>query len=131
MPLSITSGVLLALGFGAEKLSLVSDAMPVYVVALLCAGAFPARDAFNSLRQFRLDIESLMVLAAIGASVLGAYFEGAFLLFLFSIGHTLEHRIMDRARRAIDSLGQLRPETARRVQRLRHRGGAARTGGAW
>jgi Cd2+/Zn2+-exporting ATPase len=115
MPLSIASGVLLALGFAAEKLSLVGNAMPFYVLALLCAGAFPARDAFNSLRQFRLDIESLMVFAAIGASVLGAYFEGAFLLFLFSIGHTLEHRIMDRARRAIDSLGKLRPETARRV----------------
>ena len=53
-----------------------------------------------------------MVLAAVGAGFLGAWFEGAFLLFLFSIGHAFEHRAMERARRAIEALGKLRPDTA-------------------
>ena len=60
-----------------------------------------------------------MVLAAVGAGLLGAWFEGAFLLFLFSVGHALEHRAMERARRAIEALGRLRPETARVQARRR------------
>ncbi len=46
-----------------------------------------------------------MILAGVGAAVLGAWFEGAFLLFLFTLGHALEHRAMERARRTIESLG--------------------------
>src|SRR6185295_20180224 len=61
----------------------------------------------------RFDIHTLMVLAAIAAASLGAWLEGALLLFLFSLGHSLEHRAMDRARRAIEKLALLRPETAR------------------
>ncbi|HEY0093000.1 MAG TPA: heavy metal translocating P-type ATPase, partial [Archangium sp.] len=63
--------------------------------------------------QLRIDIETMMVVAALGAAVLGAWFEGAFLLFLFSAGHALEHRAMERARRSIESLAELRPELAR------------------
>ena len=53
-----------------------------------------------------------MLLAAIGAAALGKWAEGALLLFLFSIGHALEHYAMGRARRAIESLAELAPETA-------------------
>jgi Cd2+/Zn2+-exporting ATPase len=38
--------------------------------------------------------------------------EGALLLFLFSLGHSLEHFAMGRARRAIEALAKLAPETA-------------------
>jgi Cd2+/Zn2+-exporting ATPase len=44
--------------------------------------------------------------------VLGAWAEGALLLFLFSLGHALEHSAMDRARRAIEALAELAPRTA-------------------
>ena len=81
-------------------------------MSLIAGGLFPARDALQSLRLARFDIETLMVLAAVGAGFLGAWFEGAFLLFLFSIGHAFEHRAMERARRAIEALGKLRPDTA-------------------
>lgn len=39
--------------------------------------------------------------------------EGAFLLFLFAIGHAFEHRAMNQARKAIEALGKLRPAEAR------------------
>jgi Cd2+/Zn2+-exporting ATPase len=114
MPLAIASGALLGAGFALEKLMPAPGVIPtaLYVLSLICGGLFPARDALQSVRLRRFDIETLMVLAAVGAGFLGAWFEGAFLLFLFSVGHAFEHRAMDRARRAIEALGRLRPETA-------------------
>lgn len=49
---------------------------------------------------------------AAGAAALGTWEEGALLLFLFSLGHALEHIAMDRARKAIEALAELAPKTA-------------------
>jgi len=54
-----------------------------------------------------------MLVAAAGAATLGAWAEGALLLFLFSIGHALEGYAMGRAKRAIEELSELAPRTAR------------------
>src|SRR5690606_10959677 len=56
-----------------------------------------------------LDIDLLMVVAAVAAAAVGAPFEGAVLLPLFSISTTLEERALGRARRAIEALMALRP----------------------
>nr|WP_298743864.1 heavy metal translocating P-type ATPase [uncultured Brevundimonas sp.] len=53
-----------------------------------------------------------MLVAAAGAAALGAWAEGALLLFLFSIGHALENYAMGRAKRAIEALADLAPRTA-------------------
>src|SRR3546814_13628202 len=53
-----------------------------------------------------------MLVAAAGAAALGAWAEGALLLFLFSLGHSLEHYAMGRAKRAIEALAELAPRTA-------------------
>src|SRR5687768_11859911 len=53
-----------------------------------------------------------MIAAAIGAAILGEWAEGAFLLFLFSLGHAGEHYALDRARNAVGVLGKLMPRTA-------------------
>src|SRR3546814_14392972 len=53
-----------------------------------------------------------MLVAAAGAGALGAWAEGALLLFLFSLGHALEHYAMGRAKRAIEALAELAPRTA-------------------
>lgn len=80
------------------------------------AGGLPAaRRALTALwKAHVLDIDLLMVTAAVAAAAVGASFEGAVLLTLFSVSTTLEHRAMGRARRAIDALMALRPETALR-----------------
>ncbi len=51
-----------------------------------------------------------MIVAAAGANALGAWAEGALLLFLFSIGHALEGYAMGRAKRAIEALSELAPK---------------------
>ena len=80
--------------------------------AYAAAGFYTLRDAWQSLRTRRFDIDTLMIVAAVGAAALGAWEEGALLLFLFSLGHALEHIAMDRARKAIEALAKLAPKTA-------------------
>ncbi len=89
---------------------------PPGLALVYLAGGMPAAwRALDALRRERiLDIDLLMVVAAIAAAVVGAPFEGAVLLTLFSISTTLEHRALGRARRAIEALMALRPETALR-----------------
>ena len=80
------------------------------------AGGIPAaRSAASALwHEHRLDIDLLMVVAALAAALVGAALEGAVLLALFSLSETLEHRSMGKARRAVEALMQLRPEFALR-----------------
>ena len=53
-----------------------------------------------------------MLVAAIGAAFLGEWAEGALLLFLFSMGHALEHYALNKARKSIAALADLAPKTA-------------------
>lgn len=114
MPLVITAGVLIAVGWILRTFFTVPEIIPtlIFALAVISGGFFAVRGAIASLRQGVFDIETLMVLAGVGACFLGAWFEGAFLLFLFSLGHALEHRAMERARNALEALGKLRPEKA-------------------
>jgi Cd2+/Zn2+-exporting ATPase len=84
----------------------------LYGGAYLFAGQQGVRSALASLRQRVLDVDVLMVLAAIGAAIIGAPFEGALLLFLFSFSNVLQRHAMERTQRAIESLLTLRPSEA-------------------
>ncbi len=84
-------------------------------LAYLAGGLPPAVAAARELRRGRLDIDLLMVVAALAAAAVGAALDGAVLLALFSLSGTLEARAMGRARRAVEALMQLRPETALRL----------------
>jgi len=75
-------------------------------------GFFTLREALASIRTWRFEIDSLTLVAAAGAAVLGEWAEGALLLFLFSLGHALEAYAMGRAKRAIEALGEIAPKTA-------------------
>ena len=86
--------------------------MACYVAAYLFGGFFIVQEAIQRTLIGRFEIDFLMIVAAIGAALLGAWVEGALLLFLFSLGHALEHFAMNRARKAIESLADLAPRTA-------------------
>ncbi|MEZ4708974.1 MAG: HAD-IC family P-type ATPase [Caldilineaceae bacterium] len=53
-----------------------------------------------------------MIAAAIGAALIGAWHEGALLLFLFTLSGALETFALERTRAAIEALAELRPEAA-------------------
>jgi Cd2+/Zn2+-exporting ATPase len=84
-----------------------------YGPAYVFGGWFGLRAGFESLRHATVDIDLLMILAALGALAIGAPFEGAMLLFLFSLSNVLQHYAIGRSRSAIQALMKLRPETAR------------------
>ena len=117
--LSLLAGTLLTVGFvGETYLGLPhAAAVAAYALAYLSAGYDIARHAVVAALNLRFDVDVLMILAAIGAAALGDWPEGAFLLFLFSLGHALEKSALDKARNAIEALGQLTPKTAH-VRRL-------------
>ncbi len=83
-----------------------------YLVAYIAGGYFGVLSSYRSLRQWTIDIDLLMVLAALGAAYVGAPFEGAMLLFLFSLSNVLQGFAIDRTRKAITSLMKLRPQEA-------------------
>jgi Cd2+/Zn2+-exporting ATPase len=108
------AGVALIVGYFGEKFFGLpqSVALGFYILAYLAGGYDVARAALPALFRGKFDIDLLMIAAAAGAALLGEWAEGAFLLFLFSLGHAGEHYAMDRARNAVGVLGKLMPRTA-------------------
>jgi Cd2+/Zn2+-exporting ATPase len=107
-------GVLLGVGIGFEH------ALPAapqwhetaYLVSAVCGSWFALRSTFKALLHGRLDVNLLMILAAIGAASIGYVMEAAILMFLFSLSNTLEVYTMGRTRHAIHALLKLRPSRA-------------------
>jgi Zn2+/Cd2+-exporting ATPase len=111
---SLSSGLLLLIGWlGGLFLGFPTLlSIGFYVAAYLFGGWDISRHAWHALREKHFDTDGLMVVAAIGAAFLGEFAEGALLLFLFSLGHSLEERALDRARSAVRALADLAPKIA-------------------
>lgn len=111
---ALLAGALVLGGWLFEKAQSGPDWLPLtlYCSAYLLGGYFTSKEAIENLLARRFEIDTLMLVAAAGAAALGQWAEGALLLFLFSLGHSLEHFAMGRARRAIEALAELAPETA-------------------
>jgi len=84
----------------------------LYAGAYIFCGQQGVRSAWASLKERVLDVDVLMVLAAIGAGIVGQPFEGALLLFLFSFSNVLQSYALQRTQKAIHSLLKLRPDKA-------------------
>ena len=87
-------------------------ALVPYGATIVVAGVYPLRSALESLRDRRLTITTLLVVAAIGAIALGAVGEAAELVVIFSLGEVLEDYVSDRARGSIRALMALTPPMA-------------------
>lgn len=111
---SVLCGFFLALGFGLSYLDEVSYYLVLssYIGAFFFGGFFTAKEAAENLVKGHFEIDFLMLVAAAGAAILGEWAEGALLLFLFSLGHALEHYAMGRATKSIAALAELAPKTA-------------------
>lgn len=112
---SLVCGALLAIGAVIANLIAAAPdwlSNACYIAAYVFGGFYTVREAVENLRLRKFEIDTLMLVAAAGAASLGALAEGALLLFLFSLGHALEHYAMGRAKQAIAALAELAPRTA-------------------
>lgn len=117
-------GLCLLIGWLGPKLNLIpAQAGFVFLLAAYFFGGYYAlREALGKIFKGQFQIDFLMLVAASGAAFLGEWAEGAFLLFLFAIGHALENYAMARARNAVAALADLTPDEA-----LVRRGGKTET----
>ncbi|QHI35639.1 putative cadmium-transporting ATPase [Kordia antarctica] len=111
---SILCGVFLVSGYLIEKLTATASVIPLilYIISYGFGGYFISIEAFKKVSKGEFEIDFLMIAAAIGAAYIGSWAEGCLLLFLFSLGHALEHYAMDKAKKSIEALGNLSPKTA-------------------
>lgn len=111
---SLACGAALAIGFGLSFIHGIPAVVPLalYILAYIAGGFFTVKEAIENIKEGTFDIDSLMIVAAAGAAILGDWAEGALLLFLFSLGHSLEHYALNKAKNSISALAKLAPKTA-------------------
>lgn len=112
---AIAAGVTYAGGMIAEfalGLPMVGWPLVFFLATYFFGGFFTFRTAIASTMRGKFEVDFLMLVAAIGAALIGRWAEGAVLLFLFSLGHALEEYALSRASKSIESLAELAPRSA-------------------
>ncbi len=111
---AIICGALLSIGFGLSFVKDIPAFIPIacYIGAYFFGGFYTTKEAYAGISKGKFEIDFLMLVAAIGAAILGQWAEGSLLLFLFSLGHSLEHYAMEKAKKYIAALTDLAPKTA-------------------
>lgn len=110
---AITSGVLIALGWILEKNELSTPSIIIYLLAFAIGGFAKAKEGIHAtIENKELNVEMLMIFAAIGSAIIGYWTEGAILIFIFSLSGALETYTMNKSHREISALMELQPEGA-------------------
>ena len=114
---ALFSGILIVAAWligknGAETLSII-----LYITAFLIGGYAKAKEGIEeTINDNELNVEMLMVFAAIGSAVIGYWAEGAILIFIFAISGALETYTFNKSHKEISSLMELQPEEAWLIQ---------------
>lgn len=87
-------------------------ALALFIASYIAGGWHTVVHVVEELREGEINVDLLMLAAAAGSAWLDKWAEGATLLFLFSLSHTLETYILGRTRRAIAALMKLTPDFA-------------------
>lgn len=116
--LTVLTLVSVVAGWVIEEGSNLPASVPwaLYVVAYLSGGYYSVQEAWESLKERQFDVNFLMIVAALGAAVVGQPREGAILMFLFSLSNTLETFAMGRTHSSIRALMRMTPTMARVVR---------------
>jgi len=109
-----SSGTMMVLSYLSGWLDLGPAYLPtVFAIASLILGGYPIlKSAIKALLIPDLNVDTLVSIAAIAATAVGAYQEAATVIFIMLLGEFLEHLTVGKTRRAISSLIQIAPKTA-------------------
>ena len=110
----VVSGVLVGAAVVGEWLNLVSSFVSTgfAIAGMLAGGWFLLPKAWRAILRMRPDINLLVVIAAIGASIIGEWIEASAVVFLFGVAEWLEGWADRRARRAVEALLEIAPKSA-------------------
>jgi Cd2+/Zn2+-exporting ATPase len=107
------SGLLYAGGWSLGYLTGLDTASTATLILASIVGGYDiARTAYHEVKSRTLGIKTLVTLAAVGAIVIGSYWEAAAVVFLFALGSYLEGRTMRKTRNALEELLEMTPDTA-------------------
>lgn len=110
---AIFSGVLIAGGWMLEKLDFQTAAVILFLLSFFIGGFAKAKEGIEATIETKeLNVEMLMIFAAIGSAIIGYWMEGAILIFIFSLSGALETYTMNKSHKDISSLMELQPEEA-------------------
>lgn len=113
---ALTSGVLILIGWFLSVQSTGITPVILYVLAYVIGGYAKAKEGIlETLEEKKLNVELLMVLAAIGSAIIGYWLEGALLIFIFSMSGALETYTLNKSKKTITSLLNMKPSTALRI----------------
>jgi Zn2+/Cd2+-exporting ATPase len=112
---ALVSGVLILLGWLLSEsdgtLSIIS-----YLFAFVIGGYAKAKEGIEeTIENKELNVEMLMIFAAVGSAIIGYWTEGAILIFIFAVSGALETYTLNKSQKEISSLMELQPEEALRV----------------
>lgn len=110
---ALFSGILILTGWILAKLDQQAASVFFYILAYVIGGYFKAKEGITDTVQNKtLNVELLMVLAALGSAIIGYWEEGAILIFIFALSGALETYTMSKSRKEISALMSLQPEEA-------------------
>ncbi|WP_319466607.1 heavy metal translocating P-type ATPase [uncultured Trichococcus sp.] len=113
---TMISGVLIILGIVLQWQNLDTAAAIIFVLSFIIGGYKQAKEGFiDTVENKHLNVDILMVLAAVGASLIGYWMEGALLIFIFSLSGSLEEYATEKSTQAITALMNIVPEIAKRI----------------
>ncbi|WP_174732884.1 heavy metal translocating P-type ATPase [Mesobacillus harenae] len=107
------SGVLILIGWMLGSAENGSASVAAFLLAYLIGGYAKAKEGIEeTIKNKELNVEMLMILAAIGSAIIGYWTEGAILIFIFAMSGALETYTMNKSHKEISSLMELQPEEA-------------------
>ena len=110
---ALVSGVIILFAWRMESTGLMTSAILAYLSAFVIGGYAKAKEGIiDTIENKSLNVEILMILAAIGSAIIGYWTEGAILIFIFALSGALETYAMNKSHREISSLMELQPEEA-------------------
>ncbi|WP_010677800.1 heavy metal translocating P-type ATPase [Bacillus timonensis] len=114
---ALTSGVLIAIGWTLGHFEQSTASIVTYLLAFVIGGFAKAKEGISdTIAEKELNVEMLMIFAAIGSAIIGYWNEGAILIFIFALSGALETYTMNKSHKEISSLMELQPEEATLIQ---------------
>lgn len=113
---ALLSGVLIFIGWILSNQEMESLSIAFFLLAFVIGGYAKAKEGIETtIEERKLNVEFLMILAAIGSAVIGYWTEGAILIFIFALSGALETYTLHKSHKEISALMDLQPEEATKL----------------